>query len=348
MIQNKIRLKAKGFHKYSGKARGICEQIVDDCWNGIFFQTSTTNFPQFWTRDFGLCADSLLKLGHRDKVEKTILYALDTFSKYGKVTTTITPSGKPYNFPRFAVDSLPWLLRSIALLNKKSTTDQFRDFLEQQVNLFIEGVVTSGGLVKSNHFSSIKDFSIRRSSCYDNCMLAILSESLDKLKLTNPLRGYNYTKLIKGNFWNGKYFYDDLNKKDYVASDANLFPFYFRIINDKKMLRNAVEQIQVNGLDTPLPLKYTTKNAKVKFIWQEFFMKHYELNSIWTHIGPLYISLVKQVDKGAAVKYVSRYTKFIENYKNYPEVLTADGKPFIAQFYHSDEGMLWAANYLTL
>ena len=43
----------------------------------------------------------------------------EDFKQYKKVTTTITPRGKPFDFPAFAVDSLPWLVHSIkiSLLN---------------------------------------------------------------------------------------------------------------------------------------------------------------------------------------------------------------------------------------
>ena len=68
--------------KYKGTAEQICRQIVKDCYNGRYFQTSTQNFRQFWTRDFGWCTASLLKLGYQKEVAQTIRYALNRFKKY--------------------------------------------------------------------------------------------------------------------------------------------------------------------------------------------------------------------------------------------------------------------------
>lgn len=346
MIKNSLTLKANGFHEYDGNARDICTQIIEDCWNGRFFQTSTTNFPQFWTRDFGWCTASLLKLGHKGRVEQTLLYALDMFSDHGKITTTIKPKGRPFNFPTVAVDSLPWFMHSIAVSN--TPIDQFIPFLEKEIRLFYNLIDKKTGLVKQKHFSSIKDYAIRKSSCYDNCMVASLSQSIDKLNLINPFKKFDYESILKKHFWNGNYFYDDLNKLPYLAADANIFPFYLNTIKNKHMLKSALEAIHDAKLDHPFPVKYTIKNAPVQFIWSELFMHNYELDTIWTHIGPLYISLLKKANPILARQYIHAYTKMIESYKNYPEALTPKGKQFTAPFYHCDQGMLWAANYLTL
>ena len=349
IYRNSLNLKKHGFHQYDGNAKEICQQIVKDCWNGRYFQTSTTNFAQFWTRDFGWCTESLIKLGYQKEVEQNLSYALDIFSKHNKVTTTITPNNKPFDFPTRAVDSLPWLLYSLSLAKNKELTEKFAPLIESETKKFIQTFITTSGLVKPIHFSSIKDFAIRKSSCYDNCMVALLSNNLNNLnnlKLNNPLRQFNYPKLIKETFWNGDYFYDDLNKLPYVAADANIFPFF--IIKERSMLKTAITAMQKEQLDIPFPIKYTKKFAPLKFIWQEFLMKNYERDSIWTHMGPFYMKLMKEINKKQANQHLQKYAHLIETYKNYPEVLDSNGNPFKSIFYHSDQGMLWAANYLTL
>jgi hypothetical protein len=343
------RLKKKGISPYHGNAQDICEQIVADCWNEQYFQTSTTHFAQFWTRDFGWCVASLLKLEHKEKVEKTLLYALDAFSSHGAVTTTITPKGKPFDFPKPAVDSLPWLMHSLALLKDTGIADQFRSFIEKEVERFVLRFVNmSTGLVKKGDFSSIKDFSIRDRSCYDTCMIGSLSISLDTLGFVNPFSDFDYGKLLVDHYWNGVYFYDDLSKKNFVGADAQIFPFYLGIVDDKEMMQSALSAVREAGLDNPLPVAYAGTSASVRMRWQEIFMKGYERGSLWTHMGPLYISLVSQLDSGRARAYVEQYASTIETYKNYMEVFGSDGRPFRTFYYHADQGMLWAANYLTL
>lgn len=345
-------LKSRFFpKKYHGNAKEICQQIVDDCWNGHFFQTSTTNFPQFWTRDFGWCCKSLIQLGYKDKVHQTLRYALNRFKKHKKITTTITPRGKPFDFPCMAVDSLPYLIHSIKIAQFPYRS--YKKFLNWQIKIFFEEVIDPlTGLVKpEKKFSSMKDFAVRKSSCYDNILVALLAKELKMMKLNNPFEKYDYPKLIKQHFWSGKFFFDDLSKQDYIAGDAQIFPFALGIISDNEMLESALNKIEKAKLDQPLPLKYTDKKAPIKFIWEEAFLRNYELDSIWTHMGPFYIKLIKKTKPELAKKYKKTYSQMIEKYGNYLEVLTEKNsqvKPFRTPFYFCDRGMLWAANYLTL
>ncbi|MEK6809871.1 MAG: hypothetical protein AABY40_04300 [Nanoarchaeota archaeon] len=334
--------------KYDGDAEEICEQIIKDCWNGRYLQTSTGNFSQFWTRDFGWCTRSLLDLQRKDQVHHTLRYALNHFKQYKKVTTTITPRGTPFDFPAFAVDSLPWLIHSIKI--SKFPYHSFKDFLNKEIQKFYQQVINQHtGLVKPEiHFSSIKDFAVRKSSCYDNCMVALLAKDLKGMELNNPFEKFSYQDLIKRHFWNGEYFYDDLSHQRYVAGDANLFPFALAIITDKEMLQSALKKIHEAGLDEPFPLKYTDRREKINFVWQENFLRNYESNAVWMHMGLLYIKLLQEVDKERADAYKERYRELIEKHKNFLEVFDEKGKPFSTPFYYCDSGMLWAANYLKL
>lgn len=342
-------LKNRYYHKkYSGRAEEICRTIVKDCWNGTYFQTSATNFKEFWARDFGWCVQSLLKIGYKSEVHLTLRYALNRYKKYKKITTTINKGGKPYDIFIPAVDSLPWLIHSIHV--SRFPYHSFRNFLNKEIEKFVEQFLDQKtGLVKRNiHASSIKDFSIRESSCYDNCMVGLLAKDLREMKLNNPLSKFNYPQLIKENFWNGLYFYDDLKKKDYVAGDANIFPFILGLCRDTEMLESALQTVQSEGLDQPLPLKYTSSREGIRFGWQEFFFKNYESNSIWMHMGPLFIKLLREINTEKADEYKEKYREVIEQYSGYPEVLSSDGKPYSSLAYYTDFSMLWACNYLTL
>ena len=334
--------------KYMGRANDICTQIVQDCWNGTFFMTSPNNFPQFWTRDFGWCVQSLLKLKYDQEVQATLRYALNRFKKYNAITTTITPGGKPFDFPLPAVDSLPWLVHSLHLA-KYPYYDQ-RAFLNKEVKKFFEKYIDAQtGLVKPElHVSSMKDFAVRKSSCYDNCMVGLLAKDLKAMKLDNLFEQYDYPALIKRHFWSGQYFYDDLTRQAYVAGDANVFPFLFGFCSDESMFLSALKQVQAAGLDQPLPLKYTASRNGINFIAQEILFRDYESDSIWTHLGPLFIKVVHHYDPELAKKYKEKYREVIEKQGNYLEVFRPDGKPFKSAVYYCDAGMLWAANYLTL
>ncbi len=334
--------------KYKGDAKEICKEIVKDCWNGRFFQTSTSNFAQFWTRDFGWCVSSLLKLRYNDEVQQTLRYALNRFKQCNKITTCITPSGKPYDFPQTAVDSLPWFIHAIKV--SKFGYYEHKQFLNKEIRKFFrEFIDPHTGLVKPDlHVSSMKDHSIRKSSCYDNTMVALLARELKQLKLDNPFAKFNYAEILKRHFWSGEFFYDDLQKKEYVAGDANLFPFLLGIISDEKMLYKAMTEIRKAKLDEPFPLKYTKDREGVNFIWQEVFARNYESNAIWMHMGLLYVKLMQEVDSELAQEYKEKYKELIEKHKNFLEVYTTDGKPFSSPFYYTDSGMLWAVNFVML
>ncbi|MBW2992592.1 hypothetical protein KY345_05230 [Candidatus Woesearchaeota archaeon] len=350
MFRRSIKVRLKGTKKYKGNAEQICRQIVKDCWNGRYFQVSTGHFCEFYIRDFGWCIDSLLKLGYQEEVAKTLDYALNIYSKHGKITTTISPKGIPFNFPdRYAPDSLAFMIYSLSASNAKDLVKKYHLFLNKEIERFSNTVIGPDGLVKKNiHFSSMKDHAIRNSSCYDNVMAASLSKNLSKLGLNNPFKKYNYKKLIIENLWNGRYFLDDCSGKDYVAGDANVFPFHMGIIEDKNKLKSCIEALRKNNLDKPVPLKYNKKEANIKLIAIDFLSSNYETESAWTHMGPLYVSLVKKIDKKLAEEYITKYTELIEKYRNFLEGFIPNGKPFKSPFYYADEGMLWAANYLTL
>ena len=179
-VKNRIKYK-----KYEGDAEQICRQVVNDCWNGRFFQTATSTFSQFWTRDFGWCTQSLLKLDYKEEVHHTLRYALNRFKQHNKITTTITPKGKPFNTPVPAVDSLPWLIHSIRI--SKFPYHSFKPFLNKEIRRFFDYFIDpETGLVKTDlHVSSMKDLSVRNSSCYDNAMVALLAKDLKYMKLEN-------------------------------------------------------------------------------------------------------------------------------------------------------------------
>lgn len=340
------RAKKDGFKKYKGDAKQICQQIVDDCWNGEFFQTSTRNFKQFWTRDFGMCTEALLKLGYKEKVRKTLIYALKRFEKAGKVTTAITPEGKPFDFPYYAEDSLPFLFHSLMLLNDKELLEEYRWFLDKAHSQYFQNVFDKNRfrVRKDRYFSSIKDYAKRNSSCYGNSMMEMFYKEHYRWHGTGR---YNTVKnKVNKLFWNGNYFYEDLNKRPIITGDANVFPFWTKAVDSKKMFLRCLKAMQDAGLDRPLPLKYS--NEKPEEIIESIFNPGYEHDNAWLHLGLCFLDVVKKYDKKAFKHYLQRYTRMIEGFGTFPEVLDNKGKPFQTRFYYCDEGMLWASKYLFL
>ena len=345
------RVKKYGWKKYKGNAEQICRQIIKECWNGTYFQTSAGHFCEFWTRDFAFCAESLIKLGYKKEVEKTVQYALNIFKKNDKITTTISPDGKPFDFPCYAVDSVPCFIRILRITNKELIKKN-KDFLNKKIDEFYNKVIDKEtGLVrKDKYFSSIKDYAKRTSSCYGNCMVAMLNNKLKKIKiLENPFKSYNYKNLIKKYFWRKTHFVDDLSGYDFITGDANVFPFYLGIFNEKNMLKSSIRKIQEKRLDKPFPLRYYhEKIKKHDMISLEIFAKDYERDTVWCHLGPLYIKLIKRINKKKANYYIKQYKEVIEKNKNYLELFFPNKRPYSTFWYYADEGMLWASIILEM
>ncbi|MEM4242355.1 MAG: hypothetical protein QXM31_00450 [Candidatus Woesearchaeota archaeon] len=348
MLGRSVSVRFTGFHRYAGNARQVCEHIVNECWNGSYFQTSAGHFSEFWTRDFGWCVDSLLKLGYRREVLKTLAYALERFSKAGGISTTISPSGKPFNFPCFAPDSLPFLMHALNSAKAKALMAEHRDFLEAQAELYGKRVIDpETGLVADKKFSSIKDGAYRRRSCYDTAMVGMLAKELGRAKIRHSLP--DAKKILMRHYWTGSYFLDDLSGKQHVAGDAQVFPFWTGVITDNKLMKKSFDSASDQGLDYPFPLKYTAEKMRADVLAQRAFAPNYEGNSIWAHMGLLYTMLLRAIDPVKAKQHIAAYKNLVEANRNFFEVYEPDGsRPYRSLCYVSDEGMLWAANLLTL
>jgi hypothetical protein len=351
-VMRRVRVGFFGLKKYPGNDEAICRQIIIDCYDQEkkHFAVSRGHFCEFYCRDFGWCAEALLSLGFRNEVMSTLDYAFSAFEQHGRIEQSISSSGKPFTFPaKYSPDALAFMIRTLKLAKADELVKKYKDFLGQEVRRYYDIVIDKKtGLVRKDcSFSSMKDYAVRQSSCYDNVMTAMLANDLPLIGLYNPFKKWNYKKLIINYFWNGEYFFDDLSDSRVICGDANVMPFWSGILDDKAMLKKAVNTVRSQALDKPFPLKYAKERyGEQKAIWQEIFAGNYERNSIWAHVGLMYIRVVAQIDKKLVKEYLAQYKKQIEKYRTFLEVYDSDGKPFKNLFYYTDESMLWAANYL--
>ena len=349
MLARARRVARKGVRRHKGSAEQICRQVVKHCFNGRYFQTSTGHFSGFYVRDFAYSLQALKSLGYEEEAYKTIEYALAVFSRHSRITTTITPEGQPVDIFSYAPDSLPLLLYSIRL-GASELAEVYRPFLEQQSIAYYEKVYDAEtGLVRHGAFSSIKDHHVRESSCYDNCMLGLARSELSALKLPNPFARQDIAGRIRKAFWNSRYFFDDMKRKDYVAGDANVFPFWCGLFTDREMASEAIASVIDAGLDRPFPLKYTVDKPGSRVIFpMNLLAPDYELDSVWPHLGLCYLDIVARFRKELLKRYLKQYRHVIEKHGNMLEVFFPDGRPYRKPYYAADEGMIWAAKFLAL
>ncbi len=351
MFRRARHVKRNGFGKYSGELEQIILQIIDSCWNGTYLQVSSGHFNEFYCRDFGMCAEALVSLGYKDKVISTLDYALSKFVGHRRITTSISPRGRCFDFPQYGADSLPFIIHAIRVSDADDLLEKYSGFIGKEIDHYHENVFDARNFLirRDRHFSSMKDYAKRRSSCYSNCMLHMLSRDLETLGIRSPLPSDIIKKQILDNFWNGKYFYDSLAKKDIVTGDANTFPFWCGVTDSKKQFRLCRESMEKAELTRPFPLKYTTEPAKIhKMHLIDMFAGDYERDAIWMHLGLCFLDVIKQFDKKRFEKYMDQYAKLITKQKNFLEVYNRKGRPLRTRFYVTDESMLWASKYLHL
>ncbi len=346
----KRRRSQKEHHKFNGDPKEIVAKVVNKCWNGRYFQASLGNFTSFYIRDFGMSVESLIHMKYEKQVVQTVEFALNTYARYRKVTTTITPEGVPIDIFDYACDSLPYLIKSIRVARAFHIAREYIDFLNNMIDDYYKKVFdTEKNIVYENkHFSSMKDNHKRKSSMYDNCCVALLSMEIEKLKprlnLNNPFKHWNSRKALKDRFWVGTHFLDDISRHHYISADANIVPYLFEIFNDRDMMESSINTIISEGLDSPIPAKYTKKPIKEKenkLI--SLFAKNYQGDTCWTNVGMLLMQVTAKRNRILLRKHIDIFLEMLEKHRNFLEVFDSDGNPYKTYFYMYDEGMLWSS-----
>lgn len=350
-----LRVKFFGLKKYSGTSEEICYQIIEECYDKEkeYFMTSNSNYKIFYSRDFGWCVESLIKIGYEDRVNKTLEYVLKTYSKNDKITVAINNKQKPFNFPNvYSPDSVAYLYRSLRIAKAQKLIIEHAKFLNDQLKIFESQVLKSDGTLKNNNFSGMRDHIKAQKSCYDMIMACMLCDEVDRINnlfgkeiIINILKKYDLKNKLIETYWNKEYFIDNLSD-DYCSGHANTYPYFLEVITDKKMLKKSIESIKKYRLDIPLPLKYGfSKNTR--FLWYDIFAHDWEKDTSWTMLGLAYIDMVSKIDKKQAKIYLDKYTQLIDKYKCFIEVYN-EKEPYKSLFFTSDDSMLWASIYLNL
>lgn len=336
---------------FEGTANQICEQIVDELWEGDFFRTSLGHFNFFWMRDFGTVCQSLTKLGYNEHVHDTLSWALFHYIRSGEVTLCIDHSGNTFNAPsKKSVDALPWLLHSIVVSNYQLNRMETR-FLEKQLRQYSDTFLDPfNGDLRSMRFAEMRDAVFYDRSAYSIALIARMAKCAKQLKLQGFIfPEEHYQQVLLDQYWNGEFF-----KADFVtnvwSSECGLMPFFLGVIENKQMADKTFDYINKAKLNDPYPLQYCQE--PYVFTYRQGMGKHLMFNytgtTIWTWHGTFYLHLLKKYGRA---EYDDQYTHFstlIERHGTYPELVNPDGTWFQTPIYRSDPGMVWAALYLEL
>ncbi len=83
-----------GHRRHAGSAEDIVRAGLEECWSGEFLTASPGHYRQFWTRDTGFAAPSLVRLGGPwpERLLSSLVWAMRIWvDRRSPVTTTINP-----------------------------------------------------------------------------------------------------------------------------------------------------------------------------------------------------------------------------------------------------------------
>lgn len=207
VASTRVRRALVGHKRYTGSAEDILGAGLEACWSGRYLTASPGTYKQFWTRDTGFAAPSLVRLGGPwpARLLETLEWALGVWTTLDRaarawrgsraprahVTTTISPVVRwPVDIFDYGVDSLPMLLHSLQALTTSEDhvvaaranglALEHAAWIADEVEHFVDRVVDPAtGLVRSDRqFSAHRDTFRNGSTAYANAMVALLGRVL--------------------------------------------------------------------------------------------------------------------------------------------------------------------------
>lgn len=369
----RVRRAVRGHARYPGSAEDILRAGLEACWSGEFLTASPGTYRHLWTRDLGFAAPALVRLGKpwAERLHSSLAWALDTWRRRGShVTTTIDPVFRwPVDVFDYGVDSLPLLVRSLRALGPSAEplVREHAGWLAAEIEHYVaEAVDPTTGLVRADrHFSAHRDTFRNGSAAYGNTMVAMLARDIvetgwgpDLLSrhfraeaATDAQAGaQDWALLLRRHFWLGDRFRDRLGS-DATSGEANVWPFYAGLIDDRSMLAAALETLQREGFATPYPLKFEVDHRTDGQLWAfRVWSPDYQTTTSWTSLGSIYLALRQPVDPAGAAVELGRMRELIERDGTLWEVLDSRGRPWhsASRLSISDSSMLWGAILLAL
>jgi len=345
-----LRRRGRRSGRVSGTAQEICTSVINRLWNGTFYQIGLGHFNYFWIRDFGSVTDSLLAMGHRERVLKTLEWACGHYMKCGEVRLCVDKRGNVFDMPERSIDALPWLLHSLQR-SEYPLSAELRVFLESEIQKYVGLFLAEDGRLRIDvSFSELRDSVRYFASAYAVTMLAVLARASRQLglKTTLPEERF-YADLLRHEYWNGKYLRADTVTETF-ATECNLFPLFLNVLPETLFRDGILATIREKNLCAPYPVRFTDTKGTFNYRWwARTFMVDYAADTVWSWLGGIYLQVLKR--KGNAQEFEASdtlYASMIERFGTLPELLSTKGEWYETFFYRAEEGMIWCALYLSL
>jgi hypothetical protein len=351
----RLRRHFRGHTRHPGGAASIVRSCIEACWNGRTFTASPGHFNMFWTRDLSFTVPSLVRLGHGPRVQDSLAYALDVWTKRRRhITTTIHRFDRPGDVYEYGVDSLPLFLAALRAAGSSDLVERHRPWLEAEIAHYYDAVVEpTTGLVRSDRkFSAHRDTVVNRSNAFGNTMVALLAKTIDETGwFASPFERHfegDHGRLLLDHFWVDDHFRDALGD-DTVSGEANVWPFYSGVIGDPGIVAPALAYLDDNGFCDPYPLRYETIRRPEREVWlTRHVLPDYQGSTVWTSLGAMYLQVLRTVDPVLAASETARYVEWIERDGTFWEVMNALGHNWVSSRWImiGEESMLWSAIFL--
>jgi len=337
--------------RFEGSAKEICAQIVDRLWEGNFYRTSLGHYNFFWMRDFGTVAESLVRLGHKDKVQHNLKWALQHYRRAGTITLCIDHAGNTFNAPaKRSIDALPWLLHSL-VVSKYELKKAEHLFLDEELRKYIKLYLDPlSGTLKKARYAEMRDAVHYDRSAYSIALIARMARCAELLELKAfPFHQEQYQAELIHRYWNGHHFKADRSSGAFSA-DSALMPFFLDVINDSHMAKKTCDYIEKAKFNKPYPLKYGQRDTSFKHRlgMGPVLMPIYTGTTIWTWHATFYLHTLKRFKRPEYKEQYHLFASLIERHGTYPELVNPDGSWYNVPIYRADPGMVWAALFQEL
>ncbi len=346
----------RGHVRHAGSTEEIVGAVLERCWDGDRYAASGGQFRQFWARDFGFSAPALMRLGHGDRVDASLDWALSAWGRAGRITTTIFPGRRPADVWDYGVDSLPLVLRALrAAPSGERLVSVHAALLATEVRRFGSVVVdpASGLVGTGRRLSTHRDTVATACNAYANAMVASLERDLRETGwFPAPFARGSADRLVAA-FWRGDHFAEGPRggvDADLVTGDANVVPFWLGVVPDDLGAAAMLAAIEAAGLADPLPLRYSAAPSRDADRVQRVFVPDYQGTAIWTSLGAMAIEISLRVDPDRGARWLRGHLDVVERDGTVWEVLDRSLMPYRGRvgLWRADEAMLWGALLLDL
>lgn len=352
-----LRRRLRGPRRLPGAdAPAIARAAVDACWTGEYLAASGGHFVQLWTRDLSYAVPSLVAVGQGERAVASLAWALDAWSRQGRVTTTIFPGRRPRDVWTLGADSLPLLLRSLQVVGEEGErlVARHAGWLGPEIGRYAAGVVDPAtGLVRDDRaFSSHRDTLRTRSNAANGTMVVLLDRVLRETAwFASPMAGDVRDRFLERHRRPDGTMVDRPDTGE-PTGDAAVLPWQVGALDDGDGLAEALAGARRAGLADPLPLRYATRRvAAAEDPVQRRLVPDYQGTAIWTSLGAMYLRLAIRVGAPDAAAVEAAYREVLERDGTVIEVYDGRARsldqlrPYrgTAGLFIADEPMLWGA-----